>query len=390
MRKNKIVKLILAVILVITAIFIWQNSKIEIENQSEKRAVFISYIEYKKYFDNKDESEIKTEIKNIIKQVKSYNLNMIILQVRPFSDAIYNSSIFPSSETIVSNEGEPLPFDILEYFIKESHKEKIELHAWINPYRIRNDTDTTKISEKNPAYKWLNTNHVKVIKDKGIYYNPASSEVQTLIINGIKELVENYQVDGIHMDDYFYPDDTIDLENYLEFQNTISISDFRLSNTNTLIKNIYQAIKEINPEVEFGISPEGNIENNYSENYADVKTWLQNEGYIDYIMPQIYYGFFNETKPFIQVLNEWQDLITIDIDFIPALAMYKSGTIDEYAKSGKDEWISFSDIISKQIKVLRESEKTTGFSLFRYDYLVSEENENLKNEQKLLKKLLKN
>lgn len=385
--KKKIVHIcLIAVIIVITAFFIHYN-KVPIMKEEEERGIFISYIEYTKYFDNKNKEEIKLEIENMISTIKEYGFNFIILQVRPFSDAIYPSNIFPSSWTVVSEEGKKLPLDILDYFIKIAHQNGIELHAWINPYRIRNDTDTSKISKENPAYSWLGTNHVKVIENKGIYYNPASKEVEDLIIRGVEEIVTNYDVDGIHMDDYFYPDDTIDLENFEEFKNTISLTDYRLSNINHLIKSIYQKIKEINPQVLFGISPDGNIENNYEHHYADVKTWLQEEGYIDYIMPQIYYGFFNENKPFIQTLNEWKNLIETDIKLIPALALYKVGTIDDYAISGKNEWIEHSNIITNQIKVLRNQKKIDGYSLFRYDYLVNEENKFLKLEQKSIKKL---
>ena len=377
---------LIAVLLVVTA-FLMNKNSIEIPERTKNKGVFISYIEYKKYLKDKNALDMKKEIDKMINTVKDYNINFIILHVKPFSDAIYESKIFPSSSSIVSEEGDKLPFDVLDYFIKKAHKNNIQIHAWINPYRISNYTDTSKISITNPAYKWLNTNNVKVIQDKGIYYNPASSEVQELIISGVAELVENYDIDGIHMDDYFYPDDTIDLENYEQFKNTISLSDYRLSNTNKLVKSIYTTIKKIKPNVVFGISPEGNIENNYKNNYADVKTWITNEGYIDYIMPQLYYGFSNETQPFIPVINKWKDLITIDIDFMPALALYKVGIVDEYAKSGKEEWINDKDVITKQIKIINNMEKATGYSLFRYSYLIEKNNDNLINQQLKLKEI---
>lgn len=370
---------LLAVITIITAFFISQN-KIEIKDEVknsvvktkiEKRAIFISYIEYQDYLKGKNKQDITNEIIKMIDNIKKYKFNMLILHVSPFSDAIYESKIFPSSSSIVNKEGEKLPIDVLSYFIEVAHKNNIELHAWINPYRISNSTDVTKLSSTNPAYKWLNTNNVKVIENKGIYYNPASSEVHDLIISGIEEIVKNYDVDGIHLDDYFYPDTTIDLENYQPFENTISLTDYRLSNTNKLVKDIYDKIKSINNKVLFGISPEGNIENNYNNNYADVKKWISEKGYIDYIMPQLYYGFLNESKPFLKTLNEWYDLVKIDIAFIPALALYKSGTIDEYAKSGKYEWIENNDIIVREIKSLKSLKKYDGYSLFRYSNLIN-------------------
>ena len=377
---------LIAVLLVVTA-FLMNKNSIKIPEGTKNKGIFISYIEYKKYLKDKNALDMKKEIDKMINTVKDYNINFIILHAKPFSDAIYESKIFPSSSSIVSEEGDKLPFDVLDYFIKKAHKNNIQIHAWINPYRISNYTDTSKISITNPAYKWLNTNNVKVIQDKGIYYNPASSEVQELIISGVAELVENYDIDGIHMDDYFYPDDTIDLENYEQFKNTISLSDYRLSNTNKLVKSIYTTIKKIKPNVVFGISPEGNIENNYKNNYADVKTWVTNEGYIDYIMPQLYYGFLNETQPFIPVINKWKDLITIDIDFMPALALYKVGIVDEYAKSGKEEWINDKDVITKQIKIINNMEKAAGYSLFRYSYLIEKNNDNLIDQQLKLKEI---
>ncbi len=340
-------------------------------NPVESRGIFISYIECLNHLKNKSEIETKSEINNIIDNVKKYYFNRIYLQVRPFSDSIYNSEIFPSSYTIVSNQGDKPSIDVLAYFISQAKKNNIELYAWINPYRISNDTDTTKLSNTNPAYKWLNTNNVKIIKDKGIFYNPSSEEVINLIIEGVKEIVRNYKIDGILLDDYFYPDDTIDLENYQKVASQISLTDYRLNKVNELVSGIYKSIKEINNKIQFGISPDGNLDNNYNIHYADVKTWLSEEGYIDYIMPQLYYGFNNETRPFIKTLNEWNSLIKNDTKLITALSLYKAGTIDKYAKAGKYEWIENSNIIRKQIQVARNIINYTGYAIFRYDYFIN-------------------
>ena len=357
-------------VIIITAFLMFEiNNKIKyIPNES--RGVFISYIEYMNYFKGKKIEEIKKEIDKIIIETKNNYLNTIYLHVRPFSDSIYNSNIFPFSHTITGIQKKEISFDILDYFIKKAHNKNIKVHAWINPYRISNDTDTSFLSKDNPAYKWLNTNHVKIIEGKGIYYNPASNKVKELIIKGVVEIVENYDVDGILFDDYFYPDNTIDLENYKEVENTISLTDYRLSQVNELISNVYKKIKEINQSVLFGISPDGNIDNNYNTHYADVKKWLSEINYVDYIMPQIYYGFIHETKPFIETINEWNNLIKKDIKLIPVLALYKVGEIDNYAGSGKNEWVETSDLIKKQIQVSRNMSKYDGFSLFRYEYLL--------------------
>lgn len=375
-------KIYIIAVIVITAFCMSKlyNMKTK-SNPVESRGIFISYIECLNHLKNKSEIETKSEINNIIDNVKKYYFNRIYLQVRPFSDSIYNSEIFPSSYTIVSNQGDKPSIDVLAYFISQAKKNNIELYAWINPYRISNDTDTTKLSNTNPAYKWLNTNNVKIIKDKGIFYNPSSEEVINLIIEGVKEIVRNYKIDGILLDDYFYPDDTIDLENYQKVASQISLTDYRLNKVNELVSGIYKSIKEINNKIQFGISPDGNLDNNYNIHYADVKTWLSEEGYIDYIMPQLYYGFNNETRPFIKTLNEWNSLIKNDTKLITALSLYKAGTIDKYAKAGKYEWIENSNIIRKQIQVARNIINYTGYAIFRYDYFINiNDNINLQQE----------
>lgn len=348
--------------------------------KDEKRAVFISYIELGEYIRGKDNNTSKNNINKMLDNIKEDNFNMVILHVRPFSDAIYESNIFPYSRYVVDKEGDNPGYDILKYFIGEAHKRKIEVHAWINPYRVRNTTDTSDISKDNPAYKYLNTNHVKVIENKGIFYNPASSEVTKLIVDGIVEIVKNYDVDGIHFDDYFYPDDTIDLENYQEYINaggTLTLSDYRLNNTTNMIKEVYTTIKSINKNILFGISPEGNINNNYEFNYVDTKKIVSEDGYIDYIMPQIYFGFLNESLPFIDTLHMWNSLIKApNVKIMPALAFYKAGNSDTFAKSGENEWVENNDIIKKQVLTSRNVNKYNGFCLFRYSFLYNDEYKN--------------
>ena len=370
---------LLAVISITAFLFFYNNRKVEAEIE-EVRGVFISYLEYQEYFKGKNELEIEKEIKKMINNVEKYNINTIYLQVRMFSDSIYKSKIFPFTDTIADYQGQKLDIDILDLFIKYAKAKNIKLYAWVNPYRISNTTNTDRLSKDNPAYIYLNTNHVHIIEDKGIYYNPASNLVKNLVIAGIVEIVSNYDVDGILFDDYFYPDDTIDLENYKEVENTISIKDYRLAQVNELISTIYKTIKSINSDIEFGISPDGNIVNNYELYYADVKKWIKEDGYVDFIMPQLYYGFDHGVTPFIKTINEWNSLIENNSKLLIALALYKSGNIDKYAKTGENEWLDNSNIISREIEYARSISNYNGYSLFRYGYLVEQDNSNLKEE----------
>ncbi len=390
MRKEIFLLLIIFLLLLIY-IFIPEEKKESEEETLEKRAVFISYIELHNNLRGKGTKEMKNTIDEMLDNAKDFGFNMIILQVRAFSDAIYPSSIFPSSRSVVNTEGDSLPFDILEYFIKKAHQKNLELHAWINPYRISNDTDTSLISKNNPAYSMLNTSSVQIIDSKGIYYNPASSKVESLILEGIYEIITNYDVDGIHFDDYFYPSSlTIDEEEYkmaLNDNNSLTLQEFRLSVITSLVKKTYDLIKDYDKNILFGISPDGNIDNNYNSNYVDTRLFCSEMGYIDYIMPQVYYGFLNSVKPFESTIKSWNNLITNNIDLIPALAFYKTGNIDNYAKEGINEWMEYNNIIAREVMLSRELSNYKGFAIFRYDSLFGNdltdtsflEKENLKN-----------
>ena len=394
MRKELFLLLIIF-LLFLVYIFIPSKSEEEKSEVTERRAVFISYIELGNYIRGKDVSDAKKTIDDMIKNVNNFGFNMIILQVRSFSDAIYPSTIFPSSRSVVNMEGDNLSFDVLDYFIKIAHKNNIELHAWINPYRISNDTDINIISKDNPAYKLLNTDSIKVIDNVGIYYNPASSEVLDLILDGIEEIIKNYDVDGIHFDDYFYPKssdiDYIEYNIAKDLDSSLTLQEFRLNVITSLIKKSYDLIKDYDKSILFGISPDGNIDNNYNSNYVDTRLFCSEKGYLDYIMPQVYYGFLNSVKPFEDTVKSWNNLITNGIDLIPALAFYKTGNIDEFAKEGVNEWIDYNNIIAREVMLSRELTNYNGFSIFRYDSLFSNNlSQNAFLEKENLKNIIKN
>ena len=370
MRKEFYLLLIIF-LLIIIYMLVPKDTLKEKEISIEKRAVFISYIELGDNLRGKNERDMKDTIDMMLDNLESFGFNMVILQVRSFSDAIYESSIFPSSRSVVNSEGEDLPFDILDYFIKEAHQKKLELHAWINPYRISNTTDISTISKENPAYIMLDTPNIEIIDSKGIYYNPASRKVESLILDGIEEIIKNYDVDGIHFDDYFYPaSPTIDQKEYnkaLEMENNLTLQEFRLNTISSLIKKTYNLIKSYDEAIEFGISPDGNIDNNYNSNYVDTRLFCSKKGYVDYLMPQVYYGFLNSTKPFEETIKSWNNLITNGIELIPALAFYKTGNIDNYAKEGVNEWVEYNNIIAREVALSRELTNYSGFAIFRYD-----------------------
>ncbi len=382
--KKTLVVFLITITFLIGNTYVISKKEYNIDNNNEEiRGIYISYLEYLSYFQNNNIDVNKSYINKMLDQIKDNKFNNIFLHVSPFSDSIYKSNIFPYSYTLTGTEGKDPGMDYLDYFIKESHLRNIKVHAWINPYRISNTTDINKLSNNNPAITFLKTGDAKITKT-GIYYNPSSSKVIDLLIKQIYEIITNYEVDGIHLDDYFYEDLEIDLENYQRYflNNNISLEEYRYNIINTTIKTIYKLIKDYNKNIIFSIAPDGNIENNYQLHFADVKQWLKENNYVDIIMPQVYYGFNNNLKPFEKTINEWNNLITNNVKIVPVLAFYKVGLEDTYAGNGKYEWVNNKDIIAKQIIYSKTLNHYQGFTLFRYEYLFNENlfNNNTKEE----------
>ena len=350
-------------------VYNWPKVETEKYTNEEKRSVFISYIELSKYLNGKDGITGKNNILSMLNKVEELGFNEVIIQVRSFADAIYESKIFPWSKVVSLEEGVNPGYDIFEEFILKAKEKGISVIAWINPYRIRTSESVSDISQVNPAYKYLNTDIVYI--NNGIYFNPSKEETIDLIVKGVEELVSKYEIDGVLFDDYFYPDNEIDIkdyETYLINNNYITKDKYNLEIVNKMIKQVHEVCKKAG--VKFGVSPDGNIENNYNKVFADVKKWCSSDEYVDFIMPQIYYGFYNETKAFKKVIDEWESIITNkDIEFRVALAFYKVGEVDKWAKSGSEEWLNNDDIIMREIMLSRNLNQYKGFALFRYDYI---------------------
>ncbi len=354
--------------------------------KGEIKAVWISYLDLNTILKGKSEGEFRSNIKYAFSNIVNMGLNTVIVQVRPFSDALYYSDIFPMSHIVTGTEGVDAGFDPLQIMIDYAHNYGLRLEAWINPYRIRNSGTKAEISADNPMYKIANKNNDHVFKySGGISYNPASEEARQLIVDGVAEIVRKYPVDGIHFDDYFYPttESSIDAKSYNEYQSNggkLSLADFRRENVNILVRKVYSTIKSINPKVTFGISPQGNMDINYNSQYIDVEKWLSTPGYVDYICPQLYYGFDNKQCPFKETLERWNNMIRTDgVDLYVGIASYKIGTEDKWAgEKGKNEWINCDNMMKKMVLNGRQCSNYRGFFLFRYDSLFNP-SANLKN-----------
>ena len=342
----------------------------------EYRAVWISYLELGGMLTGKTAAQFRSNIAAAYENVKSLGCNTVIVHVRPFGDALYDSDLFPTSYLITGTEGDALPFDPLKIMVEEAHSRGLSFEAWLNPYRVRARSGR-ELSVGNPAQKYLDSGSDAVyqLSNGGIYYNPGSREAVDLIVAGVREIVANYDVDAIHFDDYFYAttDSSIDSALYAANGGGLSLAAWRRQNVNTMVKEVYAAVKAEKSTVRFGISPQGNTKANYDTLYADVATWLSHKGYVDYICPQIYYGFQNATCPYSEVLKEFDSMIKVDgIDLYVGLAAYKIGNEDTYAgAAGKTEWQQNSDLLSRMVTQARGAENYKGFSLYSYSSVVA-------------------
>ncbi len=263
----------------------------------------------------------KAELIKLLDLAVELKMNAIVFQVRSMADAVYLSEIEPSSPFLTGQAGKKLEFDPLKFLLDEAHPRGILVHAWFNPYRATHPSMTTELPENHVSKKhpeWLRSYSNYQMLDPGI------KQVEDYLVSIISDVVQRYEVDGIHFDDYFYPyldadqNDFPDSETFEAYKNSggkLSKSDWRRKNVDDLIQRVSVEIKRIKPQVMFGISPFGIWKPNESLGiigtsgfetlYADSRKWLQ-EGWVDYLTPQLYWSTTKTGQQFPTLLKWWQ------------------------------------------------------------------------------------
>jgi uncharacterized lipoprotein YddW (UPF0748 family)/DNA-binding MarR family transcriptional regulator len=270
----------------------------------------------------------KVEFIRLLDMQKRLGMNAVVVQIRPAADAFYPSPYEPWSEWLTGVQGQaPSPYyDPLEFMIEETHRRGMEFHAWCNPYRAvktigRSSIAADHITRKHP--EWF------VRFENTLYFDPGNKEVQEYVTNVVRDIVKRYDIDAIHFDDYFYPYDIVegggpgrdfpDNASYARYGNGMSKGDWRRSNTDSIILHLSKAIKEEKPYCKFGISPFAIWRNSYKDPegsethggqtdydnlYANILLWLK-LGWIDYVVPQIYFEFTQPHAPYGPLLDWW-------------------------------------------------------------------------------------
>lgn len=348
------------VLLIQTKIFSQQSPK------REMRAAWISTVENIDWPSKPglSDKEMKNEMITILDNLRSYNMNTVIFQIRPTADAYYKSTKEPASHWITGTQGVAPGFDPLQMMIDEAGKRGMNVHVWLNPYRVQKDTVRDVLSKNHLYFKRPD---LFLTYGKTRYFNPGLKETRDFVASVVGEIVRKYDIQTVHMDDYFYPykiagqefpDDKAFAKEPRQFKDK---DDWRRDNVDLIIKQIRDTIIANKPEVEFGISPFGVWRNiakdsqgsntvagatNYDDLYANILKW-QKENWIDYVTPQIYWHIGFDRANF-EVLAKWWAEHKYGANVYVGHGDYK---ISNTAK--EPEWRS-PDQIVKQIEMIRK------------------------------------
>ena len=342
----------------------------------EWRAVWVSYLEWAG-MDFSSEEAFRAGAAELMDNCLSIGLNTVIAQVRPFGDALYRSTLFPWSHLCTGVQGQDPGFDPLDVLITEAHSRGLSLEAWVNPYRLRSSAKMPPaLAENNLANvhpEWV------CAVGEGLYLNPAIPEAADYVVQGVAELVQNYAVDGIHFDDYFYPttDAALDAAQFAA-SGAGDLAAWRRQNVTALVKAAHDAVKAADATLRFGVSPQGNPDNDLGQQYSDVKAWLAAEGknaVVDYLCPQIYWGCGYTLQSgstrfaFENIVPEWLAMPrAASTALYFGLGAYRIGEGDGGAnEDSQSQWCTGS-ALARQVERLH-SLGAGGWALYRYDSL---------------------
>ena len=342
----------------------------------EWRAVWISYLEWA-LLDFSTADTFRAGCAQMLDDCAGLGLNTVLAQVRPFGDALYRSSLFPWSHLCTGVQGADPGFDPLDILLQEAHGRGLSVEAWLNPYRLRSSAAMPpSLAENNLAN--THPEWVCAVGD-GLYLNPAEPAAADYVVQGVAELLQNYAVDGIHFDDYFYPttEESIDAVQFAA-SGAVDLAAWRQQNVTALVKAVHDTVKAADPTLRFGISPQGNPDNDLNSQYSAVTAWLAaggEEQVVDYLCPQVYWGYGYTLQSgstrfaFENITAEWLALPRAESTALYfGLGAYRVGVGDGGANADSvSQWCTGS-ALARQVTDLR-SAGAGGWALYRYGSL---------------------
>ena len=382
-----------------------ESKDIETKGETFMKAVWISQFDMvgvlKENGAQRDRNSFIALCRTMLENVKNDGYNTVIVQVRPYADSFYPSDLFPISNYVSGSFGIEDIYDPFEIIVQLSKEIGLSVHAWLNPMRGMKISEIENVPDKYLIKQWYmdadkRGNYIVEFGDR-YYLNPAYEEVRALIAAGASEVSALYDIDGVHIDDYFYPtkEEAFDKNAYDDYKSKGGKGDlksFRHEMLDLMVKEMYTLIKAVDEDLLFGISPAGNISNTYNDLYTDVYKWCSEDGYIDYICPQIYFGLEHQTHDFIKVYNTWNNIIKNEnVKMFAGLTLGKAKSgVDNYAGTGKNEWATNKDVIKRCLEFVETQEDCGGIVMFCYQHMydpitgesvkdTEEERDNMKN-----------
>ncbi|WP_339249543.1 family 10 glycosylhydrolase [Paenibacillus sp. FSL P2-0136] len=322
----------------------------------------------------------KKEFDSLLDKLKAAGFNSVFVQVRPSGDALYPSQIVPWSKVLSGTQGKEPGYDPLAYMVSSAHSRGMQLHAWFNPFRATTDASTSSLAPNHVAK--LHPDWIVKAENK-LYINPGIPEARQHIIDTVMEVVRGYDIDGVHLDDYFYPSNVAFADDTafktFNSQGISSKGNWRRDNINQFIRQLGQEIHAAKPSVSYGVSPFGVWRNKkadstgsdttagvsaYDDMYADVRTWIQS-GWIDYVAPQVYWSLSFSAARYDKLVDWWVNEVKgTKVKLYIGLASYKVGDTKQTA-----EWQSGDQIIN-QLKYNEKYDEVAGSILFRANDIV--------------------
>lgn len=326
------------------------------------RAVWVSYLEWQQV-DFSTPETFSGDITVILDNIRNLGATVVLAQVRPFGDALYPSSYYPFSHLCTGQQGRDPGYDPLALLVQAAHDRGLALEAWVNPYRIQTGL-TPALCDVSPAK--LHPDWVKYT-DTGAYLDPANTAVRQYIADAVGELCANYDVDGIHFDDYFYPttDSAFDAADYAASGTALTQDDWRRENVNALVELCHATARRYG--VRFGVAPVGDPEQNYALQYSDAARWLR-QGTVDYLMPQLYWGQEyvkdgDTSHSLARLAGAWAALPrAAGVRLYAGLGAYRIGAGD--GSDAGSEWVS-GHALADQLNLL-DRLGVQGAGLYRY------------------------
>lgn len=353
------------------------NSDYTPVNYEFMKACWLSQYDMKDVYQNgglqRDEADFRDKIQKLFAAIWERGINTIFVQLRPNGDSFYPSAYYCPSNYVTGSYAIDFKYDPLAIMVEEAHAVGLSIHGWINPLRCM-ESGTVNLINITYGVRQFEQEHMgDYIVNEGarLYLNPGREEARQLIVNGATEIVRYYDVDGVHIDDYFYPtrEERFDETSFKDQDEYEILSMYRFANINKLVMALYSGVKAENPNVLFGISPAGNPDV-VSQAYADYNTWLSREGFVDYIMPQLYWGMQHKTVPFDKTFDRWASYIKVPgIRLIAGMDLNNAAL--GYAGEGTAEWNNSRSVLKSCLNYAISTGDCNGYSLFSLGTLIS-------------------